>query len=325
MTRLVGWWTWFAVVALAVLPSAATQDQLPNRTIKILVSIAPGGAPDLAARLLAQKLSDSLGQPVIVENKPGANGNIAGDIVAKSAPDGTTLMLAGDSLIVINPHVYARMPFDTLKDLVPVASIASNQFFVSVNPAVPAKTLPEFVEYARKANPPLFYASGGNGSQHQLGIEMLKQLTGIDLLHVPYRGGGQAGTATVAGETAVVLAGAASAGLLRGGQLRGLATTGRVRSPLFPDLPTVAEFYPGYDVTIWLGLFAAKGTPEPIVAKLRDEVNRALADPDLAGKLNVTGALQPLILPPTEFAALIRRDHDKYGKLIRDIGLKKIE
>ena len=325
MAKIAAWWTWLIVVALLVQPNAVAQEQLPNRTIKILVSIAPGGAPDLAARLLAQKLSDSLGQPVIVENKPGANGNIAGDIVAKSAPDGTTLMLAGDSMIVINPHVYARMPFDTLKDLVPVASIASNQFFISVNPAVPAKTLPEFVEYARKANPPLFYASGGNGSQHQLGIEMLKQLTGINLLHVPYRGGGQAGTATVAGETAVVLAGAASAGLLRGGQLRALATTGRVRSPLFPELPTVAEFYPGYDVTIWLGLFAAAGTSEPIVAKLRDEVNKALAMPDLAGKLNVTGALQPLILTAPDFAALIRRDHDKYGKLVRDIGLTKIE
>jgi tripartite-type tricarboxylate transporter receptor subunit TctC len=310
------------VAAMLALSCGATQAQLPNRTIKILVQIAPGGAPDIAARLLAQKLSDALGQPVIVENKPGANGNIAGDLVAKATPDGTTLILAGDSTIVINPHVYARMPFDTLKDLVPVASIASNQFFVSINPSVPANTLPEFVEYARKQDPPLFYASGGNGSQHQLGMEMLKQMAGINLHHVPYRGGGQAGTATVAGETAVVLAGAASAGLLRGGQLRGLATTGRKRSPLFPDLPTVAEFYPGYDVTIWLGLFAPAGTPEPVVAKLREEVNKALSERDLAGKLNVTGALQPLILSPADFAALIRHDHDKYGKLVRSIGVK---
>ncbi len=316
------WRAWIVVTALVALTSGAAQAQLPNRTIKILVQIAPGGAPDIAARLLAQRLTDALGQPVIVENKPGANGNIAGDIVAKATPDGTTLILAGDSTIVINPHVYARMPFDTLKDLVPVASIASNQFFVAVNPSMPAKTLLEFVEYARHAKPPLFYASGGNGSQHQLGMEMLKQMAGIDLHHVPYRGGGPAGTATVAGETAVVLAGASSAGLLRGGQLRGLATTGRKRSPLFPDMPTVGEFYPGYDVTIWLGLFAPAGTPAPVIAKLREEVNKALSDRDLAGKLNVTGALTPLILPPAEFAALIRRDHDKYGKLVRSIGVK---
>ena len=182
--------------------------------------------------------------------------------------------------------------------------------------------MPEFVEYARKANPPLFYASGGNGSQHQLGIEMFKQRAGINLVHVPYRGGGPAGTATVAGETAVVLAGASSAGLLKGGQLRGLATTGRKRSPLFPEMPMVADFYPGYDVTIWLGLFAPAGTPEPIVTQLRDKVQKALADPELMKKLNVTGALEPLVLPPAEFNELIRRDHEKYGKVARDVGVK---
>ena len=208
---------------------------------------------------------------------------------------------------MINPHIYAKMPFDTLKDIVPVASVASNQFFLSVNPSVPVKTFPEFVELARKTKPPLPYASGGNGSQHQLGIEMLKQRAGIDLTHVPYRGGGPAGTATVAGETMVVLAGASSAGLLRAGQLRGLATTGKKRSPLFPDMPTIGEFYPGYDVTIWLGLFAPAGTPEPILARLREEVNKALGDRDLAEKLNVTGALQPLITTPAEFEELIRK------------------
>ena len=311
-----------ALALVAVFAGSALAQPFPSRPVRIFVSIPPGGAPDIAARLLAQRLSETLGQPVVVENRPGANGNLAGDTVAKSPPDGYSLMLAGDSLIVINPHIYARMPFDTLKDLVPVASIASNQFFVAVNPSVPAKTLPEFIEYARKTDPPLPYASGGNGSQHQLGIEMLKQRAGINLMHVPYRGGGPAGTATVAGETAVVLAGASSAGLLRGGQLRGLATTGRKRSPLFPDLPIVAEYYPGYDVTIWLGLFAPAGTPEPVLAKLREAVNKALSEPELAGKLNVTGALEPLILPPAEFEALIRSDHAKYGKLVRDVGVR---
>jgi tripartite-type tricarboxylate transporter receptor subunit TctC len=312
-----------AILALAtVFAGSATAQQFPVRTIRIFVSIPPGGAPDIAARLLAQRLTETMGQPVVVENRPGANGNLAGDAVAKSAPDGYTLMLAGDSLIVINPHIYSRMPFDTLKDLVPVTSIASNQFFLSINPSVPAKTLPEFVEYARKANPPLPYASGGNGSQHHLGIEMFKQRAGINLLHVPYRGGAPAGTATVAGETVLVLAGASNAGLLRGGQLRGLATTGRKRSPLFPDLPIIADFYPGYDVTIWLGLFAPAGTPEAIVLKLREEVHKALSERELAGKLNVTGALEPLLLSPPEFDALIRKDYEKYGKVVRDVGAR---
>ena len=316
-------WTVLAALAMAAAAAgAATAQQFPTKPIKILVSIPPGGAPDIAARLVAQKLSDSLGQPVVVENKPGANGNVAGDAVAKAAPDGYTLILAGDSLIVINPHIYSKMSFDPLKDLAPVTAIANNQFFLSVNPQLPVKTFQEFVEHARKTKPPLPYASGGNGSQHQFGMEMLKQRAGIDLTHVPYRGGGPAGTATVAGETMVVLAGASNAGLLRAGQLRGLATTGKKRSPLFPDLPTIGEFYPGYEVTIWLGLFAPAGTPEPILTKLRTEVQKALGQRDLAEKINVTGALQPLIASPAEFNEIIRSDHAKYGKLTREIGVK---
>lgn len=310
-----------ALVSLAAV-AAAAETAYPTRTIRILVTIPPGGAPDIAARLLAQKLHESLGQPVVVENKPGANGNVAGDFVAKAAPDGYTLILAADSLITINPHVYSKMPFDPLKHLVPVASVATNQFFLSVNPKLPVKTLPEFVDYARKANPPLLYASGGPGSQHQLGIEMLKQRAGIDLVHVPFRGGAPAGMSTVAGETHVVLAGASNAPLLRSGQLRGLATTGTRRSPLFPDMPTIAEFYPGYDLTIWLGLFAPAATPEPILAKLRAETQKALSSSELAEKLNVTGMLQPLLASPEEFAALIRRDYEKYGKLVREIGVR---
>jgi len=311
-----------ALLGMAVLFAAPASAKYPEYPIRILVTIPPGGAPDIAARLVAQRLTETLGWTVVIENRTGANGNVAGDATAKAAPDGYTLLLAADSLIAINPHIYPKMPFDTLKDLVPVASIASNQFFLSVNPSVPATTLPEFIEYARKQKPPLAYASGGNGSQHQFGMEMLKQRAGIDLLHVPYRGGAPAGMATVAGETSVVLAGASNAPLLKSGQLRGLATTGKKRSPLFPDMPTIGEFYPGYEVTIWLGLFAPAGTPEPIVTTLRTEVQKALGQPELADKLNVTGALQPLMESPEDFAALIRHDYEKYGKLAREIGIK---
>jgi len=313
------------LIAMALMTFVATASfaqQYPSRPIKVLVTIPPGGAPDIAARLLAQRMSDNMGQPVLIENRSGANGNIAADIVAKAPPDGYTLILAADSLITINPHVYAKLPFDPLKDLLPVASVASNQFFLSVNPNLPAKTFQEFIELARKTKPPLPYASGGNGSQHQLGIEMLKQRANIDLTHVPYRGGGPAGTATVAGETMVVLAGASSAGLLRSGQLRGLATTGKKRSPMFPDMPTIGEAYPGYDVTIWLGLFAPAATPEPVVARLREEVRKALGQRDFVEKLNVTGRLEPLDLSPQEFGALIRTDYEKYGKLVKDVGVQ---
>src|SRR5215470_18680578 len=265
-----------AVVASGLLFAATASAKYPESPIRILVTIPPGGAPDIAARLVAQRLGESLGWTVVIENRTGANGNVAAEAVAKAPPDGYTLLLGADSLIAINPHIYPKMPFDSLKDLVPVTSIASNQFFLSVNPALPVNTFQEFIEYARKTRPPLAYASGGNGSQHQFGIEMLKQRAGIDLMHVPYRGGAPAGMATVAGETSVVLAGASNAPLLKSGQLRGLATTGKKRSPLFPDMPTIGEFYPGYDVTIWLGLFAPAGTPEPILTRLREEIHKAL-------------------------------------------------
>jgi tripartite-type tricarboxylate transporter receptor subunit TctC len=313
----------FAVLVLSVTALVpATAQQYPVRPVKVLVTIPPGGAPDIAARMLAQRLTETMGQSFFIENRSGANGNVAGEMAAHADPDGYTLIMAADSLIVINPHVYSTMAYDPLKDLKPVASVASNQFFLSVNPAVPATTLPEFIEYARKQKPPLPYASGGNGSQHQLGIEMLKQRAGIDLLHVPYRGGAPAGMATVAGETMVVLAGASNAGLLQSGKLRGLATTGRKRSPMFPDMPSIGEFYPGYDLTIWLGLFGPPGLPEPIVTRLREAVQSALAEPALVQKLNVTGKLEPLILSPADFDALIRRDDEKYKKLVADIGVK---
>jgi len=313
---------WLIVVILAALVAPPAFAKYPDSAIRILVSIPPGGAPDIAARLIGQRLLETQGWTVVVENRPGANGNTAGDAVAKAAPDGYTLLLGADSLIAINPHIYPKMPFDTLKDLVPVTSVASNQFFLSVNPSLPVKTFTEFIDYARAAKPPLAYASGGNGSQHQFGIEMLKRRAGIDLLHVPYRGGAPAGLATVAGETSVVLAGASNAPLLKSGQLRGLATTGKKRSPLFPDLPTIGEFYPGYEVTIWLGLFAPADTPEPIVTTLREHVQEVLGQPELAEKLNVTGALVPLVESPEEFSALIARDYEKYGTLAKEIGIR---
>jgi tripartite-type tricarboxylate transporter receptor subunit TctC len=315
---------WLAVLALAVSfggPGAAQTDY-PNRPIKIFVTIPPGGAPDIAARLVAQYLSEVNGWSVVVENRPGANGNIGGDFVAKSTPDGYTLLLNSDSGFTINPHVYSRLPFDPIKDLVPVASIATNQFMLSINPQVPVKTFQEFIDYARNTKPPLPYASGGNGSQHQLAMEMLKQRAGIDLLHVPFRGGTPAATATIAGDTKVLFAGASSAPQIQSGVLSALATSGKARSKRFPQLPTIGEFYPGYSVDIWIGLFAPAGTPGPIVTKLREEVHKLLLRPDFAEKLNVSGSLEPLILSPKEFDDLIASDYEKYGKLTKQLGIK---
>jgi len=309
-------------MCLLTLASWAALAQYPSRPIKLIVPIPAGGAPDIAARVVGQKLSELLGAPVVVENHAGSNGNIAGDLVAKAPPDGYTLLLGQDSLIAINPHLYSKMPFDPLKDFVPVATLVANQFVLAVNPSLPVRNFQEFVEYARRTVPPLPYASGGNGSQHHLSMEILKLRAGIDLLHVPFKGGTPATVATVAGDTAAMFAGTSTKPQIKAGKLRALAATGARRSPEFPDLPTIGEFYPGYEVTIWLALFAPAGTPEAVLARLRTAVEAALAAPDVAQRLNAAGGLEPFGTTPDEFAALIRRDYDKYGKIVKAIGIK---
>jgi tripartite-type tricarboxylate transporter receptor subunit TctC len=313
----------FVVLALSLVsPGAAcAQSDYPQHPIRMIVPIPPGGAPDVVARLVAQAMSDAFGQAVVVENKPGANGNLAAEFVSKSAPDGYTLLSAADSGIVINPHVYRKMSLDTLKDLVPVVSVASNQFVLAVNPKVPVHSLPEFVAYARSASPPLTYASGGVGSQQHFAMEVLKQRAGINLLHVPYRGGSPSAAATIAGDTQVLFAGASSAGQFEAGNLRPLAVSGKKRSTRFPNLPTIGELDPGFDVDIWLGLFAPAGTPDAIVTKLRETVQKAQARPDFADKLNVSGSVEPLILTPDQFSTLIRADYDRYGKLVKQFDI----
>jgi tripartite-type tricarboxylate transporter receptor subunit TctC len=309
-------------VLLVALGGSAAFAQYPTHAIKVIVPIPAGGAPDITARVVGQKLSELLGTPVVVENHAGSNGNIAGDLVAKSPPDGYTLLLGQDSLITINPHLYARMPFDPLKDLVPVATLVANQFVLAVNPTLPVRNFQEFVDYARRATPPLAYASGGNGSQHHLSMELLKQRAGIDLLHVPFKGGAPATQATVAGDTAAMFAGTSNSAQIKAGKLRALAVTGARRSLEFPDLPTIAEFYPGYEVTIWLALFAPAGTPEPVLARLRQAVAKALASPEVKEKFSTAGGMETFATTPDEFAALIRRDFDKYGKIVKSTGIK---
>src|SRR3990172_3845222 len=187
--------TWALMVAAGLCLAAGALAQSPARPVKLVVLIAPGGAPDVGARVIAPKLAERLGQPVVVENRPGSNGNIAGECVARSAPDGYTLLYGADSLVAVNPHVYAKIAFDTLKDLVPVASTTVSQVVISVHPTVPVKTFKEFLDYARRANPPLNFGSGGNASIHHLVMEAIKRHAGINLTHVPYRSGSPAGAA----------------------------------------------------------------------------------------------------------------------------------
>jgi tripartite-type tricarboxylate transporter receptor subunit TctC len=310
-----------ALMSVALAAGALAQGY-PNRPIRVIVGYPPGGAVDLIARLYGQGLSVRLGQPVVIENKPGSGSNLAADLAAKSAPDGYTLFHGPDNVFMSNPHIYRNMPFDVFKDLVPVASVSSNQLVMAVHPSVPANDFRAFVELARKTKPPLFYASIGNGSQHHLAMEMLKQHVGIDLTHVPYRGGGPAAIALVAGEVSAMFGGGSLVPTVQSAKVRGLASTGNVRNPATPELPTIGELYPGYEALIWHGLFVPAGVPQPIMDRLRGAIAEILVEPEFKKRLADSGSGEPYISKPDEFAARIKADYEKYGKLIRSIGVK---
>jgi tripartite-type tricarboxylate transporter receptor subunit TctC len=311
-----------AMLATAAVTQVSSAQPYPARPIRLLVSFPPGGAADIVARLLAQPLSARLGQPVVVENRPGSNGNLAGELVARATPDGYTLLLGPSALFGINPHLYARMSIDPLKDLLPVASLVSNELILAASPTLGSVTdFRDFIALARRTQPPLFYGSIGNGSEHHLAMELLKQQAGVELVHVPYRGGGPAAIGVMAGDVAAMFGGGSVASLVQGGKLKGLAVSGPRRSSVL-ELPAIAEFYPGYEVTLWQGLFAPVGTPDAIVSRLRSEANAILAQADFAEKLGTAGSGDPYITTPADFAARIRSDHARYGKLIKDAGVK---
>jgi tripartite-type tricarboxylate transporter receptor subunit TctC len=312
--------TFLAAVFLAV--SAMAWAQYPARPIRMLVPNPPGGATDTLARVFAPKLGEALGQAVVVDNRPGSNGNVASEAAARSAPDGHTLLLCADAQIVIGPHLYAKMPLDTVRDLEPIATLVNTQMVLSVNPALPVKNLQEFIDYARRAQPPLAYASIGNGSQHHLVMEMLKARAGIDLLHVPFKGGGPATVALLAGDLSVMFGGNSVAGHIKSGKLRALAVAGKNKSAAYPDLPRLADLYPDLEVTPWLGLFGPRSLPAPVLARLRSETNRLLADSDFRDKIRNLGGLEPYVTTAEEFAALIRAEHAKYAQVVKAAGAK---
>ena len=310
-----------AALLLGAAPAPA--QTYPTRPIKLLVAYPPGGASDLIARLVADVMAKRLGQPVVVENRGGANGNLAGEAVAHAAPDGYTLLLGPSSVFTINPHLYAKMPFDPLKDLLPIASLMQNELVLAANPKLTAgMDFKAFIELARNARPPLFYASIGNGSEHQLAMELLKRSAGIELTHVAYKGGGPAALGVIGGSAAAMFGGGSVVSLVKSGQLHALAVSGPRRSKTLPDLPTIGAFYPGYDVTLWQGLFAPAGTPLAIVARLKQEAAVIRVLPDIEQKLEAAGAGEPWVLGDAEFAARIRADNEKFGRVIGQIGAK---
>jgi tripartite-type tricarboxylate transporter receptor subunit TctC len=309
-----------ATAAMATLPRVA--QSYPDRPVHLIVAFPPGGGANFVARLIAQLLSAQLGQAVVVENRPGSNGNIAGELVAHAAGDGYTILQSSGSLFCVNPHLYATMPFDPFKSLLPVATITSDELLLTENPALPPKNFGDFIDYARRAKPPLLYGSIGNGSEHHLAMELLKEQAGIQMTHVPYRGGGPAALGVMGGEVAVMFGGGSATPLVQAGKLRALAISGRKRSPIFPDLPSISEIYPAYDVTIWQGLFVPAATPPSVISRLRAAVKAAVGQPEFAEKLAAAGSGEPFATSPDEMVALIHADSERFGKVVRASGLR---
>lgn len=309
------------VVPLSIRPLPVWSQAYPARPVRLAVGYAAGGVNDVLARLMGQYLAERLGQSFVVENRPGAGSNIATESVVRAAPDGYTLLLASTAN-AINATLHDKLGFDFVRDMAPVASICRVPNVMLVNPSVPAATVPEFIAYV-KANPgKVSMASAGNGSPQHVAGELFKMMAGVDMVHVPYRGGAPALTDLLAGQVQVYFSSVASAiQYIKAGKLRALAVTTSARSDLLPDLPTIAEFLPGYEASPWYGVAAPKATPAGVINKLNEEINHALADPAMRSRLAELGAT-PLSGSPADFGRLLVEETDKWAKVVKMSGAK---
>ena len=312
----------FAAAALALASAAPAAQQYPSRPIRLIVPFAPGGGTDITARAIAQKLTESWGQTVVVDNRAGANGTIGVDIAAKSAPDGYTITMISSSHAV-NVGLMPKLPYDLMKDLTPITQATSQPYVMVIHPSVPAKTVKEFIAYARGKPGGVNYGSSGTGGISHLGGALLGQIAGIEMVHIPYKGGAPSTMDLIAGQIQMQLGTLLLTGPhIRSGKLRVLAVTTPKRWPGTPELPTMQEAgVPGFAITQWYGLIAPGKTPQPIVAKLNQEISRQLHQPDVKEKLAADGA-DAVGNAPSEFGAHIRAEIAKYSKLVKQIGLK---
>src|SRR3954454_13530622 len=311
-----------ALASLASLAAAPTFAQsYPSRPISLIVPWAPGGSTDILARIVALHLHQSMGQPVIIENRTGGAGNIGTSAVARAVADGYTILFNTMSVHTMNHALFASMPFDGVKDFSPITLLAYVTNTMVVHPSVPANTVPEFIAYA-KGNPgKIAYASSGPGSTNHLCAAMLEKMAGIEMLHVPYRGGAPAVADTVGGQVQLFFtAGTQSLEHVKAGRLKLLGVTEAKRSPFLPDVPTVAETVPGYEMTVWYGAFGPPGMPKDIVARLNGEIGRALYLPEVKKRMDDI-AVEVASSTPEELAARMRTDAEKWGGIIRSIGI----
>ena len=314
--------TGWLVAAVLMVPIAAAQTGWPDRPVSLIVPWAPGGSTDILARTLSEHLTKSLGQPFIVENRPGASGNIGSNLVAKAKPDGYTLLVGSMSTHAMNGSLFTSMPFKPVDDFTPIALVAYVTNTMVINAAVPVSTVPEFIAYA-KANPgKLAYASAGPGSTNHLSAAMFEKAAGIQMLHVPYKGGAPAVLDTVAGQVQVFFsAGTQTLPHVKSGKLKLLAVTETQRSSLLASTPTVAETLPGYELAVWYGMFGPAGLPRELTARINAEVNRIMQMPEVKEKMAGIG-VEVANLSPPQFQEILAKDTAKYTKLIADLGIK---
>jgi tripartite-type tricarboxylate transporter receptor subunit TctC len=323
----IGWVFGRAVCAtLAVLlsfPLLAAEQAYPSKPIRLVVPFPAGGSLDVVARAIGQKLTEAWGQPVVIDNRPGAGGNIGADLVAKSAPDGYTILEGALSTHAVNVSLYAKMPYDPIKDFAPITLVAVTPNVLVLNASYPVNSVPELLAYAR-ANPgKLSFGSGSNGSAGHLAGELFKTEAGVDMVHIPYKGGAPALQALLAGDTQLMFDNLAnSAAQIKAGKLKALAVTTAKRSSLMPELPTLSETgLPGFDIYTWWGFMAPAGTPKEIIAKWNAEVTRILNSPEMKAFFAQQGA-EPAPDSPEQFAALIRSEISKYAKIVKQSGAK---
>ena len=313
-----------AVIASAFVPfaAAAQAPEWPSRPVRFIVPYPPGGPTDIMGRIVAQAVQGPLGQPFVVENRAGANGLIGSEQAARAAPDGTTFLVNASAHVIV-PHLTPNMPIDVLADFVPVTNIAAVPLWLVVNPALPVRSVAEFIAYAR-ANPGrIAYASSSQGGAPHLAGELFKLMTGTDLVHVPYRGSGPAGQDLIAGTVQAMFDSVpASAGAVRDGRLRALGVTTKNRIAPFPDLPTIAEAgVPGYEISTWYGIWAPVRTPSAIINRLQQAVAAAARNPETRARFDALGA-EPVADSPEDFASFVRAEFDRWGKLVRDARIK---
>lgn len=309
------------VLLAGAVASGAQAQKYPDRPVRLVVGFPPGGAADILGRIAAQRLTDALGQQVVVDNRGGAGGLIATEIAAKGAPDGYTLLFTSIPH-VINPHLYRKVNYDAIRDFVPVIQFVTVPLMMASNPALPAHSVGELIAYAKAHPGKINYASAGSGSSSHLAMELFKSMAGVKLEHIPYKGTGPLITDLVAGQVSLTIASAVPlAPQVRSGRLQGLAVTSPRRSAAFPDLPAIAETVPGYEVVNWFGILAPAGTPEAVVTRINAQLNGALQTPELIRMLNSRGA-DVAGGTPAAFGKVIKADYAKWAKVIRESGAR---